>query len=46
VHRANQDLHLRETRYDDNVASVLIRLRWHGGVPSVSTLRTCRKERC
>ena len=46
VHRANQDLHLRETRYDDNVASVLIRLTWHGGTPSVATLRTCRKERC
>jgi hypothetical protein len=46
VQRANPDLHLRETRYDDNAASVLIRLRWHGGTPSVSTLRTCRKERC
>jgi hypothetical protein len=46
VHRANQDLHLRETRYDDNVASVLIHLAWRSGTPTVSTLRTCRKERC
>ena len=46
VHRANQDFHLRERRYDDNAASVLIRLTWHGGSPSVSTLRTCSKERC
>jgi WD40 repeat protein len=46
VHRANQDLHLRETRYDDNAASVLIRLTWHGDTPHVSTLRTCHAERC
>jgi hypothetical protein len=46
VHRANADFHLRETRYDDNVASVLIRLTWRGGTPSVTTLRTCSKERC
>jgi hypothetical protein len=46
VHRANQDFHLRETRYDDNVASVLIRLTWQGGAPKVTTLRTCSKERC
>ena len=46
VHRANEDLHLRETRYDDNAAAVLIRLTWHDGTPSVTTLRTCHKERC
>jgi hypothetical protein len=46
VHRANESYFLRETRYDDNVASVLIRLTWRGGTPSVSTLRVCSKERC
>jgi hypothetical protein len=46
VHRANEDFHLRESRYDDNAASVLIRLAWRGGVPTVTPLRTCRKERC
>jgi hypothetical protein len=25
---------------------VLIRLTWRGGTPSVTTLRTCSKERC
>jgi Lysyl oxidase/WD40-like Beta Propeller Repeat len=46
VHRANEDFHLRESSYDDNVASVLVRLAWRGGVPTVTPLRTCRKERC
>ena len=46
VHRANEDFHLRETRYDDNAASLLVRITWHGGAPSVSTLRTCSRERC
>jgi hypothetical protein len=46
VHRANEDFHLRESRYDDNVASVLIRLAWRGGVPTVTPMRTCRQERC
>lgn len=46
VHRTNQDFHLRESRYDDNVASVLIRLVWRSGAPSVTTLRACSEERC
>jgi hypothetical protein len=46
VQRTNPDLHLRETRYDDNTAALLIRLTWHGGTPHVTTLRTCHKERC
>ena len=46
VHRANPDFHLRESRYDDNVASALIRLSWRRGTPTVTTLRTCSKERC
>ena len=46
VHRANEDFHLRESRYDDNVASMLIRLAWRDGIPTVTPLRACRKERC
>jgi dipeptidyl aminopeptidase/acylaminoacyl peptidase len=46
VHRTNEDFHLRELRYDDDAASLLVRLTWHGGVPTVTTLRTCLRERC
>jgi hypothetical protein len=46
VHRANEDFHLRETSYADDAASLLIHLAWHGGAPSISTLRTCARERC
>jgi lysyl oxidase/WD40 repeat protein len=46
VHRANPDFHLRETRYDDDVASLLVRISWHGGAPTVTTLRTCNRATC
>ena len=46
IHRANEDFHLRELHYGDDTASLLIRLRWHAGTPSVTTLRVCTKERC
>jgi hypothetical protein len=46
VHRANEDFHLRELHYGDDTASLLIRLRWRAGTPSVTTLRVCTKERC
>jgi Lysyl oxidase/WD40-like Beta Propeller Repeat len=46
VHRANEDFHLREARYDDNAASLLVRLTWRGGSPSVTTVRACLRERC
>jgi hypothetical protein len=46
VHRANEDFHLRELRYSDNAASLLVRLTWRGGAPSVTPLRVCHKERC
>jgi hypothetical protein len=49
VHRANPDWHLRETNYDDNTASLLVRITWPGGhraPPSVTTLRRCLRERC
>jgi hypothetical protein len=45
-HIANEDFHLRELRYDDNTASVLIQLTWSGGTPHVTTLRTCSRARC
>jgi TolB protein len=50
VHRANPERALRELRYSDDSASVLIRLSWPGGrssAPRVSVLRRCRaSERC
>lgn len=49
VHRANQELHLRERSYSDDAASLLIRIAWphgRGAAPTVSTLRTCTTERC
>jgi Lysyl oxidase/WD40-like Beta Propeller Repeat len=41
VHRVNPGLLFRESRYDNNVASVAIRLTWARGVPRVRLLRTC-----
>ncbi len=46
VHRANPDFHLRETRYDDNAASLLVRITWRAGTPTVTPLRACHRERC
>jgi hypothetical protein len=46
VHRANPDFHLREEHYGDDVASLLVRITQHAGVPTVTPLRACRKERC
>ncbi len=49
VHRANPDFHLRESRYSDDAASLLIRLTWPGGrdaPPRITTLRRCNRERC
>jgi hypothetical protein len=49
VHRANPDLHLRETHYGDDAASLLLRITWPGGhrsPPRVTTLRSCLRERC
>jgi hypothetical protein len=47
VHRANPDRWLRERRYDNNTASVRIRLTRPGGVPKVRVLRSCEgSERC
>jgi hypothetical protein len=42
VHRTNPNLYLRELRYDNNAASVRLRLSWHAGVPKVRVLRSCK----
>ena len=42
MHRVNATMNLRELRYDNNAASVRIRLTWHAGTPSVRILRTCQ----
>jgi hypothetical protein len=41
VHRVNADRRLRERRYDNNAASVLLRLRWRAGVPHLTVLAAC-----
>ncbi len=44
VHRANPERRVHELRYDNNAASVLIRLGPHtapGGLPTLAVLRTC-----
>jgi hypothetical protein len=37
----NATMHLRELRYDNNAASVRVRLRWVAGRPRVQVLRRC-----
>ena len=41
LHRVNAGMLLRELRYDNNAASVRIRLSWIAGRPSVKLLRSC-----
>ena len=41
MHRVNASMRLRELRYDNDAASVRIRLSWRGGYPSVHVLRRC-----
>jgi hypothetical protein len=41
VHRVNADRRLLETRYDNNAASMLLRLRWRHGVPDLRVLKSC-----
>jgi hypothetical protein len=41
VHRTNPNLYLRELRYENDAASVRIRLTWRGGSPRVTVLRSC-----
>jgi hypothetical protein len=46
VHRVNANMLLHELRYDNDVASVRIRLTWKRGVPHVTLLRSCRAATC
>ena len=50
VHRANPDRSMRELRYSNDAASVLVRLSWPNGTssaPQLSVLRRCEaSERC
>jgi hypothetical protein len=50
VHRANRSLLVRELRYENNAASLRIRISWPGGrahPPRVRVLRTCPdSDRC
>jgi hypothetical protein len=41
MHRVNAAMQLRELRYDNDTASVRIRLTWRKGYPSVRVLRRC-----
>jgi Lysyl oxidase len=41
VHRVNTDRRLREQRYDNDAAALLLRLRWRHGVPRLTVLRAC-----
>jgi hypothetical protein len=47
VHRVNPNLLFRESRYENNAASIAIRLTWVRGNPRVRLLRTCEgSARC
>jgi hypothetical protein len=41
THRVNASMQLHELRYDNNAASVRVRLTWRAGYPVVRVLRTC-----
>jgi hypothetical protein len=41
THQVNASRRLHEARYDNNAASVLIALRWRGGVPRLRLLAQC-----
>ena len=42
VHRVNADLALEELRYENDAASVRLRLAWRQGRPHVVVLRRCQ----
>jgi hypothetical protein len=42
MHRVNANLELHELRYENDAASVRIRLSRPGGIPRVQVLRTCK----
>jgi hypothetical protein len=41
AHRVNASMQLRELRYDNDAASVRVRLVWRAGYPTVRSLRRC-----
>jgi hypothetical protein len=41
THRVNASMQLRELRYDNNAASLRVRLTWREGYPTVRVLRKC-----
>jgi Lysyl oxidase/WD40-like Beta Propeller Repeat len=43
-HRVNAAMRLQELRYDNDAASVRIRLTWRAGAPTVRVLRTCQSS--
>jgi hypothetical protein len=47
IHSVNVQRRLRETDYGNNAASLLLRLQWRAGAPSLGVLRRCPdSERC
>jgi hypothetical protein len=46
VNRVNPFLRFRELRYDNNDATLAVRLSWAGGTPKLNVLRACRASRC
>jgi len=47
VHRVNSDRRIRESSYENNASSSLLRLRWRRGEPRIRVLRVCpTSERC
>ena len=47
THEANPDRRLRELRYDNNAASLLLSLHWSGGRPLVRVVASCgNSARC
>jgi Lysyl oxidase/WD40-like Beta Propeller Repeat len=41
THRVNASMQLRELRYDNDAASVRVRLSWRAGYPTIRLLRKC-----
>jgi Lysyl oxidase/WD40-like Beta Propeller Repeat len=41
MHRVNASMQLRELRYDNDAASVRVRVTWRQGYPTVRVLRSC-----
>jgi hypothetical protein len=44
THRVNAAMQLHELRYENDAASVRLRLTWRDGVPSVRLLRSCQSS--